>query len=34
MDKNDIAVIRLISPIKLDFYPKLYTKDDELKKIM
>ena len=33
MDKNDIAVIRLMSPIKLDFYPKLYKKNDELKKV-
>ena len=31
--KHDIAVVRLQRPIKLDFYPELYTSRDEHKKI-
>jgi len=30
---DDIAVAYLENPVKLDFYPKLYTKDDELGKL-
>lgn len=30
---NDIAILRLNQPIKLDFYPDLYTNNDEVKKI-
>lgn len=31
--KNDIALIRLKTPIELDFYPDLYTERDEANKI-
>lgn len=31
--KHDIALIRLQRPIKLDFYPELYTEKDEIEKI-
>ena len=30
---NDIAIALLENPVELDFYPKLYTKDDELGKL-
>jgi hypothetical protein len=33
MGKNDIAIARLQIPLKLDFYPELYTKQDEKGKI-
>jgi len=33
MGKNDIAIARLQKPLKLDFYPELYTKKDEKDKI-
>ncbi len=33
LGKHDIAIARLQRPIKLDFYPELYDKKDELNKI-
>jgi hypothetical protein len=33
MGKNDIAIARLQKPIKLDYYPKLYTEKDEKNKV-
>lgn len=33
MGYNDIAILRLHKPINLDFYPDLYTDDNEVKKI-